>query len=326
MTDHYATLEVSPQARPEVIKAAHRALAKQFSEKNSLLREINQARDILLDDDKRSEFDKSRRKKKRKNSKVGDYKITKEIAAGGFGVTYYAEHSVLGTPVCIKHATNISPLDEKILLDEAKAMWDLRHFGIPAMRDLLQLEDESYALVMSYIPGPTLQEIVDKNGPLDAEHVAWIGERVINILKYLHFHGVVHGDVKPQNIIVQPESHTVVLVDYGLSAVKPSRDTGNKGYTPKFAAPEQIDGKTLVPETDFYGFGVSMIYALGGDIDTMRVPAYTPDSMCKLLKRFIVRDVLSRPNWQEEDIHESWGEAREKDFGRRYSGLKPLKV
>ena len=58
----------------------------------------------------------------------------------------------LGAPVCIKHAHYISPEDEKILMEEARAIWDLRHYGIPVMRDILKLEDKSLALVMSYIP------------------------------------------------------------------------------------------------------------------------------------------------------------------------------
>lgn len=331
MADHYQILEIDPKARQGVVKAAYKALARQFAENEAYLKQLNGAKDVLLDEDKRREYDRERVRNAKKGvaakkKTIGDYRIIEQIAEGGFGVTYKAEHKTLGTPVCIKHASNISALDEEMLFDEARAMWDLRHFGIPAIRDILQMDDGSYSLVMSYVPGPTLAEIIEKKGSLDPEHVAWIGERIINILKYLHFHGVVHGDMKPQNIIVQPDTHTVSLVDYGLSAVKPNSKSDGKGYTPKFAAPEQIAGKAPLPETDFYGLGLTLIYALGGDVDSLKVPDYTPDGMCKILKSFIVRDVLSRPHWQKEDIHELWAKAREEDFGRRYSNLKPLEV
>jgi eukaryotic-like serine/threonine-protein kinase len=259
---------------------------------------------------------------------IGNYRILEKIAEGGFGITYKAEHTMLGTQVCIKHASHISSDDEDLLLGEVKAMWDLRHFGIPAVRDVLKMPDGSVAFVMSYVPGLTLEQIIKKNykDGIDAEHVAWITDRILNILKYLHYNGVVHGDVKPQNIIIQPESHTVVLVDYGLSAVRPSRSTKTKGYTPLFASPEQIEGKTLLPETDFYGLGMTMIYALGGDIEHVKVPGTTPDNLCLLIKEFIRRDIRSRPNWQKEDLCETIAKVRTKDFGRSMSGMKPLQV
>ena len=73
----------------------------------------------------------------------------------------------------------------------------MRHFSIPTIRDIVRLDDGSPMLVMSYIPGLTLEKVIKKVGKLDAEHVAWIAERCLNVLMYLHYNGVVHGDVKP---------------------------------------------------------------------------------------------------------------------------------
>lgn len=322
---HYKTLNVDPQADFEVIAAAYRALVKIYCDDHEMMKRLNEAREVLCDEDRRAKYDKDHQKVKGKV--VGEYRILDKIAEGGFGVTYRAEHVETSMPVCIKHANRISSEDEALLLNEAKAMWDLRHFGIPAVRGILRMPDGSVALVMSYVPGPTLAEIVKKhysNG-IDAEHVAWIVDRILNILKYLHYHGVIHGDVKPQNVIIQPEDHTVVLVDYGLSLVKPRRNTGAKGYTEYFAAPEQMEGKTPVPETDFYGLGMTMIFALGGDMEHVKVPGDTPDGMCGFLKSLIRRDPLSRPNWKDE-IDDQFRDIREEDFGRRASGMKPLKL
>lgn len=263
----------------------------------------------------------------KKEKIVGNYRLLEEIAEGGFGTTYLAEHVDVGMKVCIKHALNISDTDTALLLQEARTIWDLRHFGIPAMRDILRMPDDSLALVMSYIPGPTLAQIMEKDeykDGIDPEHIAWITDRILNILKYLHYHGVVHGDVKPQNVIIQPESHTVVLVDYGLSAVKPRSKDETKGYTPYFCAPEQEDGKVLLPQADFYGLGMTMIYALGGDVKHVKVPGHTPDSMCEFIKRLIRRDPLQRPDWKSEDLCESIKTIRQKDFGRKMSRMKPL--
>lgn len=325
-TDHYRTLQVDSQADKEVIHAAYHALCVKYSGDQAKMKLLNEAKATLLNDSKKATYDLDRKPTGKRI--VGDYRILAKIAEGGFGTTYKAEHVKLGNLVCIKHAINVSPTDEKILLEEASSMWDLRHWGIPAIRDILTMPDNSLSLVMSYIPGPTLTEVLEKNpNGIEAEHVAWIVERVLNILKYLHMHGVVHGDVKPQNIIIQPESHTVVLVDYGLSAVKPSSSTSAKGYTPHFAAPEQIEGKPPIPETDLFGLGMCMIYALGGDVERVKVPSHVPDGMCGFIKRLIKREPCSRPRvWKDEDLCETIKEVRATDFRRVASNMKPLKI
>jgi serine/threonine protein kinase len=153
-----------------------------------------------------------------------------------------------------------------------------------------------------------LEKIAEKKRRLDAETVCWITERVLNALRYLHFHGVVHGDVKPQNIIVQPDKHMVVLVDYGLSLIRPSADSSAKGYTPFYASPEQIAGLTLLPESDFYSLGMTMIAALGGDLG----------------RKMVAHDILDRPRWDKEDLIETLQKARVKSFGRSSSFGKKI--
>ena len=318
----YSLLEVDPKARKEVIHAAYKALALEFKDDEKRLKAINGAKDILFNEKNRSEYDNKFQAIK-KGKLVGEYLITEKIAEGGFGTTYKGEHVKLRMPVCIKHANNISKSDEELLIEEAKSIWDLRHYSIPVIRDILKLEDGSVALVMSYIEGPTVAQIMEKKKHLDPEHISWITSRVLNVLKYLHFNGVVHGDIKPQNIIVQPHSHQIVLVDYGLATIRPQSTSTNKGYTPIFAAPEQIEGKPLVPETDFYGLGTTMIYCLGGDVEQRRVPEHTPDAMCKFIKKLIPLEVLSRPNWKE-DLCNTYANVREECFGRKESGMKKL--
>lgn len=325
-TNYYKLLQVDPRACDDVIHAAFRALAKTHHDDQKMMRKLDEAKDVLTNDAKRKEHDEDLFPTGKKI--VGEYRLLKKLAEGGFGVTYMAEHIRSGKPVCVKHAINVSPEDNEILLEEAAAMWDLRHWGIPAIRNIVDMPDGSLSLVMSYVPGPTLQQVVEKNnGSLDPEHVAWITDRILNILKYLHWHQVIHGDVKPQNVIIQPENHTVVLVDYGLSAVRPHRNTEPKGYTPYFAAPEQEDGLPPLPQTDLFGLGKTMIYALGGDVEYSKVPSTTPKAMCALIKRLVKLDVHARPKvWSDEDLCATIHEAREEDFGRVASGMKPLKI
>jgi serine/threonine protein kinase len=324
--NYYEILEVSPRARREVIHAAWRELSKVLGDGNPDRSLINEAKEVLEDDVKRAAFDKSISPPKGKVVRIGNYRVIDQIAEGGFGVTYRAEHELLKKLVCIKHSSNISAIDKALMIEEAQAVFDLRHWAIPAVRDIIELEDGSLAIVMSYVPGRNLQQIVDDKGPLDAEHVCWITERVLNALCYLHDNGVIHGDVKPANIIIQPENHQIALVDYGLALVKPGRTTAVKGYTPMFASPEQKENKPLLPESDLYSLGLTMIYALGGDPASMKVLTTTADPVRKFIGRLTVRNVLARPNWAKENLLQTISDVRQEAFGRRWSNMKTLEV
>ena len=329
---YYRRLEIDPAASPEVIRAAYRACIHKLDprfegEDGEQAKLLNEAWGVLSDPNKRQEYDHEGQQYT--GTVVGNYVIQKALAEGGFGTTYLGEHRISKMPVCIKHCHMISPASKQVLLDEARSVWDLRHYALPVMRDFLELEDDSLALVMSFIPGPTLEQVVKQYGRLDPENVCWITQRIFNALQYLHYHGVVHGDIKPQNIIVQEESHSICLVDFGLAMVKPSSKDKAKGYTPIFASPEQEDGQTLLPESDFYSLGMTMLYMLSGSVEhaaRQSIPDDVPDPLCGFIKRLLRRDVLSRPNWQKEDISETLRKVRIESFGRDHSSMKPLRA
>lgn len=322
----YDDLEINPRASAAVIKAAFRALAAEHHPDHAgdgaRFKAVNAAYEVLSDPDKRRAYDKGRAPGK--GTLIGDYRVLEQIAEGGFGITYKGEHVIVGEPVCIKHCSMVSSAHDRVLIEEARAMWDLRHTSFPAVRGMYRLEDNSLALVMSYVKGPTLEQVVDKTGRVDPETVAWITERLLNALLYLHHHGVIHGDIKPQNIILNPDNHQVSLVDFGLSMVRPTASTKSQGYTPYFAPPEQIAGKTLLPASDLYSLGALMVYALGGGtkaLGRMQVPTDVPDALCAFVKSLIARDVLARP--QEVDM-DGFSKIRIQAFGRRRSGMKPI--
>ena len=330
--DYYEVLQVDRRAQPEVIKAAYRALMKQYHHDVNpghtiYTIQLNQAHEILMDLAKRKEYDLQLGTQSLDGAIVGEYRIMDEIASGAIGDTYLAEHLLIGEKVCVKHCANISAVAEEILFNEARAVWDLRHFALPNMRNVLKLDDGTIALVMSYIEGPTLFELVEEHGRLEAEHVAWIMGRHLNALQYLHYHGVIHGDIKPQNSIIQPEIHMAVIVDFGLSQIKPTENTRSIGYTELFAPPEEISGRPLLPQSDFYSLGMTMLFALTGDVDAVKrlqVPSDVPDPLCNFIKRLIVRDILSRPDWQKEDLCDTFAKVRKQAFGRKNSGMKPI--
>lgn len=324
--DLYRVLQVSSRASQAVIDAAYKALLKQcapraLGDTETEARGLGEAHVVLTNPRERRKYDEYRRDTEVKV--VGPYRLLHPVATGGFGTTFKAEHTEHGGYSCIKRCNKISPVAEEILQQETRSIWDLRHYGLPVMRDLYRLPDDSLALAMSWIEGPTLEKLVEKHGKLESENVAWIAERIINTLSYLHFYGVLHGDIKPQNVIVQ-ESHIVVMVDFGLSAVKPTAMTGSKGHTELFSPPEQIAGNTIVPGSDFYSLGMTMLYALGGGykaVERKEVPADLPDPMCDFLKKLIVRNVIERPKYADK-LFEEFKSVRLKSFGRDHSNIK----
>lgn len=332
--NYYDILQVKPGADHEVIKAAADALLKKHHPDhnggtgNTISSRIIEARSVLLDPDSRSDHDADLRALH--ENKIGNYKVVRKIAEGGFGRVYEGKHLLLGERVCIKHAINSSDFDTEMFIKEAKVIWDLRHHALPAVRDMVILNDGSCALVMSFIEGPTLFKVVEdyqaKRKTLDPENAAWIMGRVLDALRYLHLHGVIHGDVKPQNIIVQPEKHTAILVDFGLSKARPTSTTKVEGYTPMFAAPETQMEPALppVPESDLYSLGLTMIFALGGDPLKREVPAKVPAPLREFIESLIRYEVTARPTWEKTNLLEDLRQVRIKAFGREHTNFKKL--
>lgn len=260
-------------------------------------------------------------------TQIGNYKITKQIGEGSFGRTYIGEHVLIGEKACIKQNINISPEDEKLLLKEAKLLWGIHHYSLPTLRDFVKCPDGSYAMIMTYVEGPTLEKIVEKTiekrkQGLEPEHVSWITQRLLNALHYLHYNGVIHGDIKPSNIIVQPEQHNAFLVDYGLSTTQPKRATAPEGYTPAFASPEAVAGYPPLPESDLYALGATMIYALGGNPIAKTYPKGTPEKLAQFFDQMVLHDPKKRPNWEKEDLIARLSDIRQEVFGKRHSNKK----
>lgn len=252
--------------------------------------------------------------------RIGNYDVIKQIGEGGFAYTYLAEHCILKQKACLKQNIRLSKIEAEMLIQEAKLLWDVHHHSLPSLRDIIELDDGSLAMVMSFIPGKDLYKVKTEDFPdgIDPEHVCWMAQRILGALRYLHYYGIIHGDVKPQNKIIQPKMHNAVLVDYGLSTVFPGRFTKCPGCTPAFAAPEQLEGKPPIPETDIYGLGVSMIFALGGNIGALTMPKIVPESVQKFFLQMVKRDPLKRPN-DAVALADELSEIRQDAFGRRSS-------
>jgi serine/threonine-protein kinase len=254
-------------------------------------------------------------------AKIGNYIIGRQIGEGGFGRVFQAEHYLLGEKACVKQNINASEEDVEFLRREAKLLWKLyEHHSIPNIKDFMQLDKENAVLITNYIDGKTLEDAVSEKGPLYPEDASWITERLLGALYYVHFNGVVHGDVKPQNVFVEPQKHDIKLIDFGLSTYKPTGKTKPAGYSPKYAAPEIIANQPPIPESDLYGVGIVMIRALGGDISKKSFRSDTPEELANFCSSLLLYDPRERPKW-DSGLVEKISDIREKVFGRRHFGL-----
>jgi len=331
MGNLYERLEVLPRASQEVIGAAFRTLMKasfQSKEDNAeeKRRGFEEAYKILSDPDKRAEYDQNRLDLRGKVI-VDKYRVLELVTQEEVSDVYRGEHLLLEEPIWLKHCSNTSKEAEEMLLGEARALWDLRHHSLPAIRDVLRLEDGTVAVVTSYIPGPTWAQMIEKNGAMHPEPVTWLAERVLNVLRFIHVHaGLIHGNVNPQKIIIQPEYVMASLIGFELALSAAHVCRGSRGYSDIFSPLEAVQGMPLLPGSDLYGLGMTMVYALNGDLKETRkksVPESTPDLLCNFIKRLIARDVLERPSWEDEDLCETLAEIKIKSFGKK-SKIKPI--
>lgn len=216
------------------------------------------------------------------------------LGGGAFSATFEARHEVLGTRACLKVA--LRPEDEPLMLDEARILWDLHHPSLPTLRDVLRDPDGRLVLAMRFVEGTPL----DRAAPLDVPTAVQVLGRLLRALRVLHHRGLVHNDVKPANILLEPDRHGVVLVDFGMCSVRPGSRSRAPGYTPLFVAPEVEAGLPPLPESDLYSLAVSVLWGLGADLEHRVLPDRVPERLLELLVRLSARDPERRPRWDTE--------------------------
>ncbi|OGL95414.1 hypothetical protein A2348_02085 [Candidatus Uhrbacteria bacterium RIFOXYB12_FULL_58_10] len=227
--------------------------------------------------------------------RLGPYRVIRQISEGSFGRTFYAEHATLGVPVCVKQEKTGDPEFMRLFREEARLLWDIRHSSLPTLKDYMELPDAGQIMVMSFIAGEELQSVIERRGHVADEHMCWILQRLLDALSYLHYHGVVHGDVKPANVILDIEHHDAVLVDFGLFVGRPDALTKAKGGTPLFVAPELVEGKPPIPASDIYALGATALAMAGGNLHSRATPPDMNPELAAMIRRMLRHDPLARP-------------------------------
>jgi len=204
------------------------------------------------------------------------YQIIKKIGDGGMAVVYLAKDTFLDRLVAVKVLREEFSGEKNFTIQfhhEAKAIAGLIDLNIVNIYDYGVNDGRSF-IVMEYVDGQTLKEIIAENAPLSTEQVAEIGKQICSGIAKAHSKGVVHKDIKPQNILIDATG-TVKVMDFGIAQSKQTEDIAyEKGIlgSAHYFSPEQARGETIDHRTDIYSIGV-VLY----EMCTGRLP-YTGDS------------------------------------------------
>lgn len=209
----------------------------------------------------------------------GKYTLDEELGQGGFGITFKATHHLLGQTVVIKTPNEAFRNDpnyadyQRKFQDEARRLALCVHPNIVRVSDFFLEAGRAY-MVMDYIPGPTLEEVVFPNHPLPEPTALHYIRQIANALKVVHQNGLLHRDVKPQNIILRQGTDQVVLIDFGIARefTPGSTQTHTNLISSGYAPIEQYMAKERrSPATDVYGLAATLYSLLTAQVPVASV-------------------------------------------------------
>ncbi len=199
------------------------------------------------------------------------YVLSGLLGGGGMGKVYLACDEVLDRDVALKVLREqYAESDEFVerFEREAKAAASLNHPNIVSVYDRGKTGDGAYYIAMEHVSGGTLKDRILKEGPLKAAEAVRIGAQVADALGVAHAGGIVHRDVKPQNVLLTADGDAKVA-DFGIARAASATSLSNSSHvlgTAKYMSPEQAMGDPLGPASDLYSLGVVLYEALTGEV------------------------------------------------------------
>jgi eukaryotic-like serine/threonine-protein kinase len=266
---------------------------------------------------------------------IGNYVVRKKIGQGGMGAVYLAEHPRIGRQVAIKVLLpEVSKKAEVVrrFFTEARSSSEIHNEHIIDILDFGELADGTSYLIMEWLDGESLRDVIRREGKLPIPRALHITRGVSVALAAAHARGIVHRDLKPDNVfLIKKESDPdfVKVLDFGIAKLMQSESgdheiktqTGALIGTPSYMSPEQCRGQPVDQRTDIYALGVLMYQMFTG-----RLP-FTAEGLGELL---LAHMTLQPPAPHElapelpEAIEAVILKALEKDLDRRYQHIEEL--
>ncbi|MCC6317460.1 MAG: serine/threonine protein kinase [Gemmatimonadaceae bacterium] len=282
---------------------------------------------------------------------AGRYSLDREIGRGGMGIVYLAREVHLDRLVAIKLLPPELSGDQARrarFLREARLAARLSHPNIIPIHAVEELEHFVF-FVMTFIDGETLEHRVRTRGPLVGSEAVRLLREVAWALSYAHGQGLIHRDVKPDNILLEVSTGRVLVADFGIAEVTGDACAAGVAGTPEFMSPEQALGDPVDARSDLYALGATAFFACSGRLPfeggtatellarhvTEAPPRLTslapsvPRTLASLVDRCLAKDPLHRPEsaqWLAEELNTALEKRREipaalRDFVKRGARL-----
>ena len=252
---------------------------------------------------------------------IGKYVTTDIIGRGAFSIVYKGIHTGLNMPVVIKmmrHDMALYPDFLESFHNEAKTIASLDHDHIVKVYDYDQ-RYKTLFIVMEYLKGDSLKDMICRLRIIPPKLAANFLIQICSALAYAHGGGIIHRDINPSNIIVQPNDRVKIL-DFGLACPPGTEDFSNAG-TPYYMAPEQIEGEPVDSRTDIYALGimafemvtgrrpfpednVKELFDLHRTRDITDPGEFNPD-IPQELQRFILKCARCNPDRRYQNMHQA---------------------
>ncbi len=269
---------------------------------------------------------------------AGRYSIERELGRGGMGIVLLARDVALDRLVAIKLLPPALAADPGLrdrFLREARTAAGLSHPNIVPIYDVEEQGDLVF-FVMAYVDGETLRERVERTGPLTPRSAMKLLQEVAWALAYAHQRGVVHRDIKPDNIMIEQATDRGMVTDFGIAKVERDGEGGSSGEiigTARYMSPEQACGEDVDARSDLYSLGGTFFYALTGraPIEGSNLPAIlvqqvsspapvvqtirpeVPDRLASIIDKCLRKAPDDRIQ-TGDDVARAVGEARGREF------------
>ncbi|HWP42943.1 MAG TPA: serine/threonine-protein kinase, partial [Blastocatellia bacterium] len=226
------------------------------------------------------------------NATIGEYRIVGTIGAGGMGEVYRAVHNKIGRVAAVKVLSQATRSPEFVdrFLNEARIQASLQHPNIATLYDFLEFNNQP-CIIMEFVEGQTLTEYIGMRGALHLAEAVPIFRAVVEALAYVHDRGIIHRDIKSNNIKITPTGQ-VKLLDFGIakSGSSPALTVaGGFVGTLQYVSPEQFTGGIADARSDVWALGVLLYEMVTGRLpfdattigklyEQINAAAYTPAS------------------------------------------------
>jgi eukaryotic-like serine/threonine-protein kinase len=238
----------------------------------------------------------------------GKYKIVDQIGSGGMGEVYLGVNESLGQRVAVKFLSHKFTADERVILrflNEARSYCKVNHPNAVTLLEYGQHDNGSLYLITEFIEGKSLTDTIKDIGPMSLEQIVSVGVQCCEVLSAAHLQGVIHRDLKPDNIMLIPGSrgrYAVKVLDFGIAKIiddesghAPMTETGSIFGTPEFMSPEQARGEGADPRSDLYAMGAILFFLV-----TAKLPFRGKNKFAVLNKH--LNENAPRPSKVREDL------------------------